>query len=140
MSSAPSKGRLVVLERPECLHLLEQQGVGRVSGGVHGRPVIFPVNYAVFDDAILFRIRSGGDLERATRDTEVAFEIDGVDQIYHEGWSVLVTGKCIHVSDPGRLDQLRSVPLLPWAGEGRNLLARISLDSVSGRRLRHDAG
>jgi nitroimidazol reductase NimA-like FMN-containing flavoprotein (pyridoxamine 5'-phosphate oxidase superfamily) len=138
MSSPDFNGRLAILERTECLQLLERQGLGRVGGQVQGRPVIFPVNYALFDNTIWFRMRRDGDLDRATRDTDVAFEIDGVDRTYHEGWSVLVTGRCTHVSNPVQLDQLRSVPLLPWAGERRNLVARISLESVSGRRLHHN--
>jgi nitroimidazol reductase NimA-like FMN-containing flavoprotein (pyridoxamine 5'-phosphate oxidase superfamily) len=137
VSPLDPSGHLAELKRTECLQLLEQQGMGRIGGQVGGRLVVFPVNYAVFDNTILFRTRRDGDLDRVTRNTDVAFEIDGMDPIYHEGWSVLVTGRCIHVTDPVELDHLRAVRLLPWAGEGRDSLVRLSLDAVSGRRVHH---
>ena len=55
---------LVVLERAECLRLLEGQGVGRVGCRVHGRPVIFPINYVVLDNAVLFLL--GGAVTSTT--------------------------------------------------------------------------
>jgi hypothetical protein len=67
----------------------------------------------------------------------VAFEIDGVDNIYHEGWSVLTIGRCIHVTDPVELDQIQDSRLSSWAARGRDLLVRISMDEISGRRIRH---
>ncbi len=99
--------------------------------------MIFPINYVMLDSAILFRARRGGDLEQATGDVDVAFEIDGADKVYHEGWSVLVTGRSVHVRDPAELEQLRIVRLLSWAGEDRDLFVRIVLDQVSGRRVQH---
>ena len=128
---------LVVLQRAECLRLLEGHGVGRVGCRVHGRPVIFPINYVVLDNAVLFRARRGSDLDRGTGDVDVAFEVDGADNVYHEGWSVLVTGLSVHVRDAGEVEQLRAVSLLPWAGEDRDLFVRIALDQISGRRVHH---
>ena len=128
---------LVVLERAECLRLLEGQGVGRVGCRVHGRPVIFPINYVVLDNAVLFRARRGSDLDHGTGDVDVAFEIDSADNVYHEGWSVLVTGPSVHVTDSAEVEQLRAVSLLPWAGEDRDLFVRIVLDKVSGRRVHY---
>ncbi|MBF6556492.1 MAG: pyridoxamine 5'-phosphate oxidase family protein [Acidimicrobiales bacterium] len=137
MSRSGSNGHLEVLDRTECVQFLAGQGVGRVAGTVEGRPVILPVNYAVVGDAVLVRARRGGDLDRITCDTVVAFEVDGSDSIYHEGWSVLVVGRSAHVTDPAELDALRSLRLLSWAGEGRDLFIRIVLDDVTGRRIHH---
>ena len=125
------------LDRDECVRLLEGRGVGRIGTTVRARPVIFPVNYVVHDNDVLFRTRRGSDLEVATRDAVAAFEIDGMDDFYHEGWSVLVVGRCSHVSDPAELDQLQTVRLSPWAGERRDRYVRISMEMVSGRRIRH---
>jgi hypothetical protein len=68
-----------------------------------------------------------------------AFEIDGIDAMYHEGWSVLVRGHCCHVDDEAALVQLERLPLLPWAGENRDDGIRISLDDLTGRRIDHRA-
>jgi nitroimidazol reductase NimA-like FMN-containing flavoprotein (pyridoxamine 5'-phosphate oxidase superfamily) len=125
------------LDQSECLRLLEGSGMGRIGVIVRGHPVIFPVNYAVFDDGIWFCARRGGDLDRATVSVTAAFEIDAADNIYHEGWSVLVIGRCVHMTDPAELTHVQGAKLLPWAGGGRDLFIRISIDKVSGRRIRH---
>lgn len=125
------------LGREECLRLLKAHGVGRVGASVQCRPIIYPVNYTLADDSILFLTRPGGDLDKATEGTIVAFEIDSADFAYHEGWSVLVVGRSAHVSDPAALIRARQVSLLPWAGEERTSMVRIVLDHVSGRRISH---
>jgi len=137
VSQAESKAHLEVIDRVECLQLLDGQGVGRIAGTVEGYPVILPINYVVFGDAVLVRARRGGALGRITDNTMVAFEIDGTDGVYHEGWSVLVVGRPDQVTDPAELDRLKGLRLLPWAGEGRDLFIRIFLDDVTGRRIHH---
>lgn len=139
MSQPDSHEHLEILDRVECLQLLEGRGMGRIGAVVRGHPVIFPINYVVFHDAILFCAKRGGDLDRATLNVTTAFEIDGTDNIYHEGWSVLVIGRCVHLTEPVEVDQFQAVILSPWAGEGRDLFVRISLDEVSGRRIRHQS-
>ena len=134
---AESKTHLEVIDRIECLQLLDGQGVGRIAGTVQGHPVILPINYVVFGDAVLVRARRGGALERITGNIMVAFEIDGTDGVYHEGWSVLVVGRPAQVTDPAELERLKSLRLLPWAGEGRDLFIRVFLDDVTGRRIHH---
>ncbi len=127
------------LEREECLRLLKMHGVGRVGASVRCRPIIYPVNYTLADDSILFLTRSGSDLDRATEGTIVAFEIDSADFTYHEGWSVLVIGRTAHVSDPSELKRVRGLSLMPWAGDERTSMVRIVLDHVRGRRISHRA-
>ena len=123
--------------REECLRLLKVHSVGRVGASVRCRPVIYPVNYALADDSILFLTRPGGDLDSATEGTIVAFEIDSADFTYHEGWSVLVIGRSAHVSDPSALKRARGLSLMPWAGDERASMVRIVLDHVSGQRISH---
>jgi uncharacterized protein len=137
VSQPKSDGHLEVLDRVECLQLLDGQAVGRVAGTVEGRPVILPVNYVVTGDSVLVRARRGGDVDRLTCNIEVAFEVDGTDSIYHEGWSVLVVGRSAHVTGPDELDRLKGLRLLPWASEGRDLFIRIAFDHVTGRRIHH---
>jgi nitroimidazol reductase NimA-like FMN-containing flavoprotein (pyridoxamine 5'-phosphate oxidase superfamily) len=120
--------------REECLRLLKAHGVGRVGASVQCRPIIYPVNYTLADDSILFLTRPGGDLDRASEGTIVAFEIDSADFKYHEGWSVLVVGRSAHVSDPSALERARGLSLMPWAGDQRTCMVRIVLDHVSGQR------
>jgi nitroimidazol reductase NimA-like FMN-containing flavoprotein (pyridoxamine 5'-phosphate oxidase superfamily) len=128
---------LEALDRAECMLRLEAHGVGRIGVTIRDRPAIYPVNYTVDGGAILFVTRRGGDLDLATDGTLAAFEIDGADSLYHEGWSVLVSGRCFHITGAAELAEVRQVPLTPWAGEDRDCFVRIALDEVTGRRIHH---
>ncbi len=132
---------LADIDRVECLRLLEEHGFGRMAVVVRGYPLVFPVNYALVDGAILACIRQGGDLDRATSGTAVSFQIDGEDSVYHEGWSVLAAGRCEHLPHSVERDRhARGVNLSPWAGRDRSLFVRITIDELSGRRIDHRAG
>jgi nitroimidazol reductase NimA-like FMN-containing flavoprotein (pyridoxamine 5'-phosphate oxidase superfamily) len=120
------------------MRLLEERRLGRIAVLVRSHPVVFPVNYALVDGAILLCIREGGDLDRATSNSTVSFEIDGKDGIYHEGWSVLAVGQCVHLQHSVELDrQVERVGLSAWAGGERGLFVRISIGEISGRRIHH---
>jgi glycerol-3-phosphate dehydrogenase len=54
--------------------------------------VIFPVNYVVDRDLIVFRTDPGSKLDAATERESVAFEVDAVDEATRTGWSVVVGG------------------------------------------------
>ncbi len=139
MSRYQPNDHLEDLDEDECLRLLEEGSLGRIGAVVRGHPIIFPVNYVAFERAILFRTRRGGELDGATADVTVAFEIDGADNVYHEGWSVLTIGRCAHESGSVELGKVPASRLSPWAASGRDLLVRISIDVISGRRIRHHA-
>jgi hypothetical protein len=66
----------------------------------------------------------------------VSFEVDRVDDVLAEGWSVLVTGRAevlTAASDLARAGRLR---ITPWAGGERDCYVRITPGQVSGRRIR----
>ncbi len=132
-----SHDHLEDLERGECVLRLRAHGVGRIGVAPHGRVAVFPVNYAVDGDSIVVRVRRHGGLDDATRDAYVAVEIDQADPMYHEGWSVLVQGRCDHVTDPGELEALAHLPLLPWGDSDRDLYLRVAMESVTGRHIHH---
>src|SRR5262245_52003398 len=75
----------------ECLALLATHRFGRIAVVVDGRPVLFPVNYALEGDSVVFRTAPGTKLSGAALG-HVAFEIDGVDDATQTGWSVIVQG------------------------------------------------
>jgi len=132
-------GALEVLDRAQCLRLLEGAHFGRVALVEQGRPLVFPVNYALDGDAVVFRTGPGTKLSVAARGSAMAFEVDEADPIYHRGWSVLVQGAAELVTDPTDLARLRTLPLLPWASAARpdriSTWVRIRPTSITGRRL-----
>lgn len=109
--------------------------VGRVALPAEGGPLILPVNYRVVDGCVVFRTAPGSKLAAATREMDVAFEADAVDQAWEEGWSVLVRGRAVEVTDPDELARLHRLPLRPWAGGQRPHYIKILPSQISGRRI-----
>jgi uncharacterized protein len=126
---------LEVLSREECLRLVAGAHVGRVAVTVDALPAVFPVNFVLDDEAIVFRTAAGTKLDAATANAVIAFEVDSADPLYHTGWSVLVQGVASEIVEPGELERAWALPLRAWAGHDRDRFVRISTDRVSGRRL-----
>jgi nitroimidazol reductase NimA-like FMN-containing flavoprotein (pyridoxamine 5'-phosphate oxidase superfamily) len=128
-------------EIPEigCRRHLAQEVFGRVAVLVDGRPQIFPVNYAMDEDNIVFRTDPGTKLHSIDEVGSVAFEIDGVDLERATGWSVVVIGQAQWVTKHGQLERLQRLPLVPWAHGERSTFIRIIPRTITGRRI-HPAG
>jgi uncharacterized protein len=130
---------LEVLDRDECLRLLELNHLGRIAVVVDGYPLVFPVNYALDADAVVFRTDAGTKLFGA-RNGPVAFECDGTDRVYHTGWSVLVTGHAEEVHDTGEIGRLERLPLGTWSPGPKATWLRIRPRSLTGRRIPSHTG
>lgn len=132
------RGRAHLEELPPdtCRLLLEEHGVGRVGFDSTGGPVILPVNYQIVNESIVFRTSPAGTLAQLRRRTPVAFEVDGIDETSHRGWSVLVRGFAEVVTSDHQLTQLWRTGPVPWASGTRNLFIALTCESVTGRRIR----
>ena len=130
--------RLLVLHEEECLRLLARGHLGRVGLVEGDRPVILPVNYGFDQGCVVFQSTQGSKLEAAVAGRHVAFEIDGIDPVYHGGFSVLVYGTAELVEAEDEVARLADLPLRPWWPEARDRWVRIRVEQVSGRRLRSD--
>ena len=51
------------------------------------------------------------------------------------GWSALVRGEAVEVSDPAELARVRALPLCPWAPGARGRFVRILPTLLTGRRI-----
>lgn len=128
--------QLIELTTEECLSLLETKQVGRIGVVTPGGPMIFPVNYTVSDDTIVFRTLPYGVIANNAHEAEVAFEVDDLDEAMHEGWSVLATGRGRRLEDPDEVRLIRQeLDPEPWAAGQRNLYFRIEWTNLSGRQL-----
>jgi len=127
---------LEVLDRRECLRLLGAHNFGRVGLTTGALPTVLPVTYRMLDERIYFRAGPGQKLAAATSHNVVAFEIDGMDKLWHCGWSVCVTGVANEVTSTDRLLELEHAGLPRWTPFGSDRVVEISIDIVSGRRLR----
>ncbi|MDT0318654.1 pyridoxamine 5'-phosphate oxidase family protein [Streptomyces millisiae] len=136
LGEAGPRPELVPMSGAECREHLATHGVGRVAVPTPEGPAIFPVNYTVADDAIVFRTGEDSPAARAAG-AEVAFEVDHVDDALSRGWSVLVTGPSRQVTDPAEVSRLdEAARSQPWAGGERRRWVRITTARVTGRRIR----
>jgi nitroimidazol reductase NimA-like FMN-containing flavoprotein (pyridoxamine 5'-phosphate oxidase superfamily) len=122
-----------VLNRAECLRLIDGAAVGRIAGSSGALPVVLPVGYALDGDSIVIDTGRGTTLEFATNDSVVAFEVDNLHERGHAGWTVMVTGVAEEVVDADEVERLRHrLRMDRDAPEQR--FVRISTELVSGRR------
>lgn len=131
---AMSRGAKVVeLDRAESLSLLAAKKVGRL-GFVHdGVPAILPMTFASTPERLLIRTLAYGAAARAVG-SEVAFEIDDIDDFLEAGWSVVVTGTAELLTE-SQLAAVADDAPQPWAEGPRTLVIGVPLDRVTGRRL-----
>ncbi len=129
---------LEILSREDCLLLLAHAHLGRVALSVGALPVVLPVNYTLMDGDIVVSTVTGSKMDAALANAVVAFEIDGLDPLYHQGWSVLVRGVARVIADPDELARAESLHLRPWASPAACHYVRIAADVVTGRRIVRD--
>src|ERR1700737_253459 len=121
-----------VITYRECLELLKTEEVGRIAVVVEGRPEIFPVNYVLDGNGIMFRTDSGTKLVGATQGP-VAFEVDRLDRETRSGWSVIVHGQATLYTRFDSHAQQRASRL--WLDTTKPHLVRVTPDSITGRRI-----
>ena len=126
------------MTKSRCEERLAHGGVGRVAISDELGPVIFPVNFAYNGTHVVFFTAEGRKAASAKAKARFAFEIDGFDEVYQRGWSVLVTGRAEVVDDIAASDRYAMLPLRPWVGGDTPLCIRIRADSVTGREVRPD--
>jgi nitroimidazol reductase NimA-like FMN-containing flavoprotein (pyridoxamine 5'-phosphate oxidase superfamily) len=127
---------LELLSEAECLRLLDREPVGRLALTSAALPVVHPINYVVSDGTIVFASGAGLKLDAARTGTVACLEIDGFDRWRHSGWSVLATGRLSEITEPSRLDEARHLPLSPWALTTPEAYVQLSIELLSGRRVR----
>jgi uncharacterized protein len=130
---------LEIIEPDECRRLLAADEVGRLAIVDGGSPALFPVNYALDGDAIVFRTAPGTKLSEGTRG-RVAFEVDDFDREARTGWSVIVVGRLEEVTeyDSRTLERVTSLPVEPWTGGEKSHWMRLVPSRISGRRIAPD--
>jgi nitroimidazol reductase NimA-like FMN-containing flavoprotein (pyridoxamine 5'-phosphate oxidase superfamily) len=123
------------LEESACAALLRSATIGRLGIVVDGAPVIFPVNYRVVETdrrpLVAIRARTGGTLDHDG--ALVAFEIDGIDESHHRGWSILVRGQLRRVDEADIGAEI--VDSHPWITTERDAWLVIDITAITGRQL-----
>jgi nitroimidazol reductase NimA-like FMN-containing flavoprotein (pyridoxamine 5'-phosphate oxidase superfamily) len=126
---------LEMLDREQCLRLLDGATLGRIAVTSAALPTVLPVNFRLAGERIVFRTGAGTKLAAATRNAVVAFEVDDFDPVQHTGWSVVVTGVARPVENPDDLAELRTLGIPRWAAGPDHHMVEVSIELVSGRRI-----
>lgn len=123
----------------ECWKLLEKDGVGRLATAVVDRatgsvtPDIFPINFHVYEQRILFRTAPGSKLIDLTAQPTVAFQTDGHHGRTH--WSVVARGTARRmmfdsdIQESGILELQSTLPTAKWN------YVRIEVETITGIRF-----
>lgn len=123
------------LAPPECWRLLSLSGVGRIGVLVDSAPEIYPVNFVVDGQTIVFRTDPGNKLRGLERSPAVCFEADGINFDDSTGWSVLVKGRAVEVTGADETRRASELPLEFWALGEKSHWIRIRPTEVTGRRI-----
>jgi uncharacterized protein len=123
------------LTKSECFELLARERLGRIAVVDDRGPIVFPVNFVFDRHMVVLRTDDGTKLDAAIRGARAAFEIDGTDPATRTGWSVVVRGEAVEVTDPAELARLRKLPLAPWAPGAKAHYVRILPAALTGRRI-----
>ncbi len=130
------------LDEAECLRLIAPGGIGRIAYSGRYGPTVFPVNYRLFEQTIVFRTAQDSATDEDLRtgiahaEYKVAFEIDDFDTAAREGWSVLVQGSAHHVDSEAERAAVATAGVDTWPDGDRELFLRIVPSRVTGRRVR----
>jgi nitroimidazol reductase NimA-like FMN-containing flavoprotein (pyridoxamine 5'-phosphate oxidase superfamily) len=127
--------QLEVLDRQQCLALLQTVRVGRLVFTEGALPAVQPVNFRIYRDDVVVRVAGGAKLAAATSNCIVAFQADELDAELREGWSVTVVGHADRIVDISELVEVAGVWLQPWVQGPREHFVRVRTEQVTGRRL-----
>lgn len=123
-----------VIPEDSCWGYLASQEVGRLGLSTHDLPEIFPVNYYVDGESIIFRSAEGSKMNEIATNSNVVFEVDGWTE--DGGWSVMVKGIAERITDADELARARKAPLLPWVPTVKTIFVRIRPTiGISGRHF-----
>ena len=129
--------RLGELDYEECLRRLATRDVGRLSVMVGHYPQVFVVNYRLDDFVVVFRTHAGTKLDAANH-SNIAFQVDHIDEATRTGWSVLIQGMAEDVTDrvaDAATDRARDLGVVPWVPGDQPRLVRVIPACITGREL-----
>lgn len=126
-----ASGAVRSLSAEECWHRLSAETLGRIAVSAAGMVDIFPVNYVVDGEALLFRTAPGTKLLELAINDRVAFEVDGHDA--REAWSIVVKGRAERIEKQSEIDAAELLGLEAWIPTLKYRWVRIRPDELSGR-------
>lgn len=127
-----SEREFTVLDQDQCWQLVRTHVVGRIALPMDRgeAPLVFPINYIVDGENVVFRTDIGTKLAMV-HNHPVAFEVDHVDLSSSSGWSVLMRGVAYEMTHW----ESEHIEVSPWAPGDKDHFVRIIPFEVTGRRI-----
>ena len=92
---------------PMCRSLLARPVVGRVAVCTSAGPRVFPVNYNVVGDSIIFRTSPHGMVASHDWRSPIALEVDHVDYAEQRRWAVLAVSPGVALEDAEEMEHVK---------------------------------
>ena len=124
-----------ILNRDQCIWLLESVPFGRIVFTVHAMSAIQPVNFVIDRDRVVICTSSDSKLAAASRNAILAFEADDIDPVTRSGWSVAVVGRGSVIDDPEQAQRYVALDLEAWTTPGSKRFIAIQIEQLTGRWL-----
>jgi hypothetical protein len=124
------------IDRHECANLLGATQHGRIAVVAGGEPYLVVLNHLVLSGNVVFRVAADSRLAELTDGPSIdaVYEVDSVLPVGRSGWSVIVRGVLGRDLDP--VDALAAqAQLRAWAGGCREVVLRLRIDELTGRRV-----
>jgi len=121
------------LDEVQTWEFLTAHRIGRLAIVIGGEPDIFPVNYVVDGQSLVFRTAEGSKLLAASLGGRMAFQ---VDEWTHEGAVSVLAHGTPHVMEGEERESATSLELDPWVPTHKEHWVRLEVDEVTGRRFR----
>jgi len=122
------------LDDQQCWQRLAEQELGRLVTRAGAVLDIFPVNYILDGESIVFRTAEGSKLTELTINDEVLFEVDEYTDT--DAWSVVVRGHAHRLVTAEEVRAADQLGLRPWIPTVKYNYVRVVPASVSGRDFR----
>jgi len=122
------------LDDRQCWQRLAEQELGRLVTHVGDVLDIFPVNYILDGESIVFRTAEGSKLTELTINDGVLFEVDEYSDT--DAWSVVVRGHAHRLTTADDVRAADELGLRPWIPTVKYNYVRVVPASLSGRDFR----
>jgi nitroimidazol reductase NimA-like FMN-containing flavoprotein (pyridoxamine 5'-phosphate oxidase superfamily) len=128
---------LRVLTLEECLTRLAATQVGRLAFHLDGEIAVLPVVHVLDGVDVCFRTAGDSKIQAAVDRDRVAYEVDWFDPVDRAGWSVLIQGRAVEVTDDDELRNLDAMARRPWVElpPEQTTWIRVRTQNISGREL-----
>ncbi len=124
------------LSEHECWTLLGEARFGRLATSAIREVDIFPINFVVDRQTIVFRTAEGTKLLEMVIADAVAIEADHRDPSAQEAWSVVAKGSAEVLQTFSAIYAAEQLGIRPWVDGPKDRFVRVRVDSISGRRFR----